>query len=70
MMLKIRLKFWIFNLASIVKSIKENFLTWKSLTKEFVTQKMAALPEKTLKPSVEWQHTSIDLFGPYPVRRT
>ena len=44
-MAKIRLKFWIYSLSQIVKSIKHHCVTCKRL-KEFAGKKMALLPEE------------------------
>ena len=67
-MAKVRLRFWICDLARIKKTIKYKCVMCQKLAKAFASQRMTPLPKDRSKPSLPWQYTSVDLFGPYTIK--
>ena len=63
---KVRLKFWITRLETMVKSIKHKCVDCKKMNKERLkeSQVMAQLPVDRLKPAPPWYSITIDFFGP------
>ena len=67
---KVRLKFWIPRLDTMIKSIKHKCVDCRRLNKERLkeSQSMAPLPIDRLKPAPPWYSVTIDLFGPIEIR--
>ena len=65
---KIRLRFWICDLAKIVKAIRFRCVLCRKLNKLCASQRVAPLPKERLRPCLPWQYTSVDLFGPYTIK--
>ena len=65
---KIRRKFWIVNLPTLVKKIRYNCVTCRKLDKDLGKQIMAPLPMDPLKTCPTFFKTSLDLFGPLEVK--
>ena len=67
-MCKIRDRFWITKLGTIVSSIRNKCVRCRKLNAELQQQVMAPLPLHRLKPSPAFHNTYIDFFGPFKIR--
>ena len=65
---KVRRKFWIVNLAKLVKEIRFKCVICKTLDKNLGKQIMAPLPIESLKPSPPFHNIGLDLFGPLVIK--
>ena len=65
---KIRRKFWIVGIRSLVKSIRYRCVTCRKLDKMLQQQIMGKIPAERLKPAPAWNYTSTDLFGPFEIK--
>ena len=65
---KIRLWFWICDLAKIVKAIRFRCVLCRKLDKLCAWQRVAPLPKERLRPCFPWQYISVDLFGRYTIK--
>lgn len=65
---KIRRRFWIIKLTSMVNSIRNKCVTCRKLNRQLQQQLMAQIPLHRLKPSPAFHYTYIDLFGPFKVK--
>ena len=65
---KIRLRFWIVNLAKMVKSIVFRYVPCRILGKNNLEQIMSPLPMERLKPTPPFYYTSLDYFGPFTIK--
>ena len=65
---KIRRRFWIIRLTSMVNSIRNKCGTCRKLNQQLQQQLMAQIPLHRLKPSPAFHNTCIDLFGPFKVK--
>ena len=67
---KVRLKFWITRLETMIKSIKHKCVDCRKLNKARLKEKqaMASLPIDRLKPAPPWYSVTIDFTGPHEVK--
>ena len=65
---KIRAKFWVVGLRTLLKSIKFRCTICKKLDGQFQRQIMGKLPDERSKPAPAWSYISLDMFGPYSIR--
>ena len=65
---KLQRKFWVPGARKLIKSIKEKCVICKRVNKLKMEQQMGQLPDKRLKPSPAFYHTSLDLYGPILIR--
>lgn len=65
---KIRDRFWILKLPSLVASIRNKCVTCKKLNAKLQEQIMAQVPLHRLKPMPAFYYTYIDIFGPFKIR--
>ena len=65
---KIRNRFWITKLPSIVKNIRNKCVTCRELSLKSEEQIMGDLPIYRLKPAPAFHTTFVDLFGPFVIR--
>ena len=67
-MAKVRAKYWIVGLRSLVKSIRFKCVKCRQLDKRVQEQVMGQIPKERLKPAPAWTYVSLDLFGPFEIR--
>ena len=65
---KIRSKYWIIGVASIVKSIIRECRKCKEKLKILSNQVMSPLPVERIKPAPAFSNVGVDYFGPFQVR--
>lgn len=65
---KIRDRFWITKLGTMVNDIRNKCVTCKKLNAELQQQVMGPIPLHRLKPSPPFHNTYIDFFGPFKIR--
>ena len=65
---KVRSKYWIVGLRSLLKSIQYKCVTCRKLKCEVQQQIMGHVPNERLSPAPAWSYTSVDLFGPYSIK--
>ena len=67
---RVRLKFWITRLETMVKSIKHKCVECRKINKARLkeSQAMAQLPSDRLKPAPAWYSITVDFFGPLEVK--
>ena len=65
---KIRDKFWITRLTTMVNDIRNKCVTCKRMNVKLQQQVMAQVPLHRLKPAPAFYNTYIDFFGPFKVK--
>ena len=65
---KVRSRFWIIGLRSLMKSIVRNCCHCRKKLKMLHSQTMSTLPVERLKPSPSFLTVGIDYFGPYATK--
>ena len=64
----VRSHFWILNVHTIAKVVRENCVDCKAKLLEAVNQKMADLPIERLKPCPPFTNVGVDYFGPFTIK--
>ncbi|XP_033102681.1 uncharacterized protein LOC117105613 [Anneissia japonica] len=67
-MAKIRSKFWIVRLKSLVSSIRYRCVQCRRFEGKTEEQCMGPLPMQRLQPSPPWTYVGCDLFGPFRIK--
>ena len=66
---KIRRKYWIVGLRQLLRSIKSKCVVCRRLDCQTQEQIMGKIPSERLSPVLAWTYISIDLLGPFYIKR-
>ena len=67
---KVRRRFWVPKLKTMVKNIRNQCMRCRLRDRELETQEMGTLPEDRFIPAPPFYNTSLDFFGPFWIKDT